>query len=78
MTDRTIGQIIEGLGVTADSLSDDALVTDAVVLLKYVNSDGEVALFLAHGEGMSWIERIGMLRAAEQLELPHRGWPSDD
>lgn len=78
MTERTIGQIIEGLGVTADSLSDDALVTDAVVLLKYVNSDGEVALFLAHGEGMSWIERIGMLRAAEQLELPHRGWPSDD
>lgn len=30
--------------------------------------DGQVTLLMAHSDGMSWIERLGMLRAAERIE----------
>ncbi len=71
---RTVGQIVEGLGVTIDTLDDDTLVSDALVLMKCVNPDGQVSLFMAHSEGMSWLERLGMLRAAELMEGPNPSW----
>ncbi|GAA1395199.1 hypothetical protein ACFQZ4_24110 [Catellatospora coxensis] len=74
-----IGQIVTNLGVTAEALEDADLVADAVVLLKVVQPDGSVSLLIAHSEGMSWIERLGMLRAAERIEGPGPGgWASDD
>lgn len=74
-----IGQIINNLGVTAESLADDAMVSDAVVLLKCVQPDGGVTLMLAHSDGMSWIERVGMLRIAERIEsAAGGGWTDDD
>lgn len=30
--------------------------------------DGTVSLYTAHSEGISWIEKLGMLRAAETIE----------
>lgn len=65
---RDVGQIVNGLGISADSLAEDVLVSDAVVLMKCIHSDGTVTLFMAHSDGMSWIERLGMLTAAEKLE----------
>lgn len=66
MTD--LGQIVNNLGCSADSLAEGVMPTDAVVLLKCVHPDGGVSLLLSHSDGMSWIERLGMLRAAERLE----------
>lgn len=43
----------------------------AFVLLKVIDDQGGVALRLAWSDGMGWIERIGMLRAAEHIELPN-------
>lgn len=63
-----LGQVVTSLGCAIDGLSDDALVSDAVVLLKCIQADGTVTLMLAHSEGMSWIERLGMLHAAVQIE----------
>ena len=65
---QDVGQLVNNLGVTAETLTDDTLVTDALVLLKCVQPDGTVTLLMANSDGMSWIERLGMLRAAERIE----------
>jgi hypothetical protein len=63
-----IGSLIEALGVTYDP-DPGELPCAAVVLLKTVDDSGRVGLSLRFSEGMSWIERLGMLRAAERIEL---------
>lgn len=65
---RDLGQLINSLGCTGETLADDALVTDAIVLLKCVKPDGGVVLYMAHSQGMSWIERLGMLDVAQHAE----------
>lgn len=72
MTDQmgtTLGQIIDGLGCEA-TISEGDLVADAVVVLKVVETDGSVRLSIGWSDNMSWIERLGMLRAAERMDLP--------
>lgn len=64
-----IGGAIDNLGVRA-GLREGDLLTDVVVLMKVVEPDGNVRLSTCWSEGMSWIERLGMLRAAEQCDLP--------
>ena len=64
-----IGDLLNSLGVV-HSPDDGELIAGAVVLLKVVSSDGEVVLRSCSSDGMSWIERLGMLRAAEHVELP--------
>lgn len=69
MSDRQkIGDRIDGLGVTTDLLNDDDIVSEVIVLMKVVNGRGEVRLMQAHSS-MSWIERSGMLRVAEQIDM---------
>lgn len=69
MEGKTLGQVIDELGVTADSLDADRMITDVIVLAKTVGMDaGDVSLYTAHSDGISWIEKIGMLRAAETIE----------
>lgn len=65
---RPIGPLLDGLGVTSQ-LDDDDLVESAVVLLKVIEADGEVRISVATTPGVSFIERIGMLRIAESTEL---------
>lgn len=74
---RDVGQIINGLGVTAETLTDDTLVSDAIVLMKCIHPDGTVTLLLAHSDGMSWIERLGMLHVAVGCET-QGGWANPD
>jgi len=47
------------------------------VLLTVEEPDGHVSLRCAWSEGMTWIERIGLLRAAERAELPADGAHAD-
>lgn len=73
MHDRQdLGGLIDSLGVT-HRVGEHELIASAVVLLKVVDEDGDVSLRAAWSDGMSWIERIGMLRAAERCELPPEG-----
>jgi hypothetical protein len=67
--DPSIGQIIDGLGCKP-TLKDGDLVAGAVTVMKVVEPDGSVRLSICWNEGMSWLERIGMLRAAEHMDLP--------
>lgn len=63
----SIGNLIDSLGVTRTE-KEGELISGAIVLLKVVDAEGDVALSVAWSDGMNWIERIGMLRAAEQIE----------
>lgn len=67
--DRSIGSILDGLGCGLD-LDEDDLVASAVVVLKVVDAKGgRERLATCSSEGISWPERIGMLRVVEQVEL---------
>lgn len=66
---QPLGDIVDSLGVT-HTPDEGELITDVVVLMKVVDDEGRVALRTAWSDGMSWIERLGMLRAAERVELP--------
>jgi hypothetical protein len=65
---QDVGAIINGLGVKAESLADDVLVSDALVLMECVHPDGSVSLLASHNEGMNWIKRLGMLHVAIGVE----------
>lgn len=69
---RELGELIDQLGVR-QQIDPDENVCGAVVLLTVEEPDGHVSLRCAWSEGMTWIERIGVLRAAERAELPSDG-----
>ena len=69
---QALGELIDSLGVQ-QRLDPDEQVCGAVVLLTVEEPDGRVSLRCAWSEGMTWIERIGLLRAAERAELPGDG-----
>jgi hypothetical protein len=64
-----IGQIIDQRGVRL-TLSEGDLVADVVIIAKVVEVDGRVRLALSWSDGMSWIERFGMLHGAVAMEQP--------
>lgn len=74
---QDVGAIVNGLGITAESLSGDELVSDAMVLMKVIQPDGSVTLLVAHSDGMSWIEKLGMLHVAVGIEQ-QRGYRDAD
>lgn len=72
MSDGPIGSVIDGLGVTM-RIEDDDLVSDVMVIAKVVDGNGNVRLSTAWSDGMSWIERLGMLAATQSVETPPAG-----
>lgn len=66
MADQPIGPILDGLGATID-LADGDLVASAVVVAKVVTADGTETLAVSDSEGLGWIEKLGLLAAANQL-----------
>lgn len=63
-----IGDLVDSLGIT-HSPDEGELVSDAIVLLKVTDPDGQLGLRFLRSDGLSWIEAIGILRVAEQTEL---------
>ena len=72
MAQRTLGEMVDQLGVS-QQIEDGEQVCGAVVLLTVEEPDGHLSLRCAWSDGMTWIERIGLLRAAERAELPSEG-----
>lgn len=77
MTDQMIGDVLDGLGITLD-LDDGDLVASALVLAKVVGEDGEVSLFVGQSDGLSWLEQIGLVTAAQQVIQQTQFAPRDD
>jgi hypothetical protein len=63
----SVGQIVDSLG-TSMSIREGDMVTDTIVIAKVVEDDGTVRLSMGWSDGMSWIERLGMLTAAMQTD----------
>lgn len=63
-----IGELLDGLGVTYTP-DDGEFTIGAVVLLKTLDTDGDVSLRICGSEGVTWIDRVGLYRAAETMEL---------
>lgn len=64
-----IGQLLDALGV-CHSPDDGELIAGGVVLLKVIDSDGEVSVRQVSSDGLNWLERGAMLRVAELTERP--------
>jgi hypothetical protein len=77
---QDLAAIITGLGCKSENIADTDLIADGLVLLKVIDKDGGVRLWMGYSEGMSWIERLGMLNAAHDMELPTRNaqWADRD
>lgn len=73
----TLGQIIDGLGCDT-TLEEGDLVAAAVVVMKVIEPNGNVRLSISWSDGLGWIERLGMLRAAERIDLPTEAEALDD
>lgn len=76
MPEQPIGPVLDGLGVTM-SLDDGDLIESALVLAKHVDSDGIVSVTLASSEGMSWLEQLGLIAAAQQV-VNQQQWDHPD
>lgn len=75
--EQKIGEVLDGLGITLD-LDDGDLVASALVLAKVVGEDGQVSLFVGESEGLSWLEQIGLVTAAQQAIQQTQIAPRDD
>lgn len=67
-----LGDMIDAMGVTHE-VGPDEQVCGVLVLLEVKEPDGHLSLRCSWSRGMSWVERIGLLRAAERAELPADG-----
>lgn len=64
---KKIGDLLDSLGLMAE-VEDGDMPTDALVILKVVKPDGEVALIKGKSESVDWITSLGMLNAAVDIE----------
>lgn len=63
-----LGNLVDSLGVCHNPEPGE-IVSDALVVMKVVDAEGRVSLRVCGSAGMSWIEKVGMLRIAEHVEL---------
>lgn len=67
MPEQPIGPILDGLGVTID-LDDGDLIEAVVVIAKvYLADGGSVSVTLADSAGMSWLDQLALVTAANQI-----------
>ncbi|GAA1455629.1 hypothetical protein GCM10009602_70560 [Nocardiopsis tropica] len=57
---------LEALGINVD-LDDGDLIASAVLITKIVKEDGSVVVGICDSDGMSWVEQLGLLAAAQQI-----------
>lgn len=76
MTDdnrKPIGSAIDASGLTS-SLPDDSLITGVIVLIRFVDDDGNDTLHQVSSPGTNWLVRRGMLESAldeERDQMSH-------
>jgi hypothetical protein len=66
VTDRTLGDLIDSLGVTLN-LDDDDLVSDAIIITKIINANSEVSVSIGKSESLTWLDELGLLVAANDI-----------
>ena len=64
---ESIGSILDARNVRV-TIGEGELISDAVVILRIVNSDGDTNVRVAWSDGMDWISRRGLLEVARDVE----------
>lgn len=76
MSEAPAGAVVDSLGIKTN-LDDGDLVAGGVLLLKVIDPNGGVRLSSWWSDGMSWLEKSGMLRIAERVESDPSGFSPD-
>ena len=73
------GEIINSLDFAPAQIADDAVVTEAIILAKVTHFEsGEVTTYQAGSRSLTWMERLGMLTAAQKLALDGQQFIGDE
>ncbi|MGS2645848.1 hypothetical protein [Streptosporangium sp. G12] len=62
----TLGSILDGLDIPLE-LNDGDLVSDALVIVKVLRPDGSVSLAITSSHSTSWLDRLGLITAANEI-----------
>lgn len=64
--ERKVGELLDSLGITLE-LDDREMTSDALVVAKTIDEDGQVAITIGKSESMTWLDQIGMVTAASDI-----------
>lgn len=71
--------ILDALGIKVDNIETDELIASALLLVRVITEDGKEYVAHYSSDGMSTIEKIGMLRVAERVTIAQfDDFPEDD
>lgn len=73
-----VGQLVGALGVTMRKLAPGELVAGAVVLLRVVDDEGNTYMRTTWSTGMTWLDRLGLVHAAHEVELKQSVYHAGD
>lgn len=62
-----MSDVLDQLGLTLD-IQDGDMVTDAVLVMKVHQADGQIVVACRQTEGTDWITARGLIAAAEDVE----------
>lgn len=69
---ENLGQLIDALGLKAE-LEEGELISGAVIILETIEADGDVTMQIIEDESVSWVKRLGMLKAALEVSMADIG-----
>ena len=70
---------LEALGINIDNIEPGELIASALLLVRVIDEDGEGYIGHYSSDGLSFVEKVGMLRVAERMTMgqdprrPRRG-----
>lgn len=73
MSDQKIGEIMDGLGISID-LDNGDIVSDALVITKCVDKNGEVSVGIWKAEASTWFDQMALLHAASEVFRASADW----
>ena len=68
-----MNSILESLGIDIDNIGPTDLIASAVLLVRVIEEDGTEFVGNYSSNGLSFVEKVGMLRVAERMTLGQIG-----
>ena len=64
-----MSDVLQALGISIDNLGKADLIASAVLLVRVIEEDGTEFVGHYSSDGLSFVEKVGMLRVAERMTL---------
>lgn len=61
--------ILETLGINIDNIGQGELIASALLLVRVIDEDGDDYIGHYSSAGLSFVEKVGMLRVAERMTM---------